>query len=475
MLRLVTRTARITLIALLLSLPILFVAVRTSHAEVNDDYALKISLENQLERKLKQVIMEITGTDRVVIFVNAELSSARGDSSSVLEKKKTNALVLPGVPQKKEFGTGQSEMLFGAGSSKYRVNKIVLSIWIDKSVPGSIVDLIQDIAKNVIGYSQTRGDQIDIKKVDFESKGFFRTLFAFPNFLWLVLTIVGGFALVAVGMFFMDPLKKVVPALKEIDWNTIHGTGGSTTSTVERTYEREIVGGGAVAGTEKALPAQDASLPFSYVRERDIPSLAFLLKDRPAQDIAIVANYLDPALATRLLERFPKDRQVEVALLLSKEEIGTDKVPSLEDLVKNRLNYVVGGENKLLTILDMANEDVRDSIVKNLESKDAATATRLKQRIKSLETIIRDLPAHGIQVLYRNIDATLFAQVLKSTPDEIQQKVISSLSTGAAERLKEEMQLSRALSAARLKRERQNLMVLVRRLITEGLVEVENS
>ena len=61
---------------------------QASVAEVNDDYALKISLENQLERKLKQVIMEITGTDRVVIFVNTELISARGDSDKLLEKRK---------------------------------------------------------------------------------------------------------------------------------------------------------------------------------------------------------------------------------------------------------------------------------------------------------------------------------------------------------------------------------------------------
>jgi flagellar motor switch protein FliG len=134
-----------------------------------------------------------------------------------------------------------------------------------------------------------------------------------------------------------------------------------------------------------------------------------------------------------------------------------------------------GGENKLLTLLDMTNEDVRDKVVKTIEAKDAQTATRLKQRIKSLETIIRELPAQGIQVLYRNLDATLFAQVLKSSPDDLQQKVLTALSAGAAERLKEEMNLSRPLSSIRLKREKQNLMVLVRRLIAEGLVEVENS
>jgi hypothetical protein len=462
----------------LVSLTFLAVAPHRSFAEVNDDYALKISLENQLERKLKQVIMEITGTDRVVIFVNTELTSARGDSDKLLEKRKGNALVLPGVPEKKEIGTGQSQMVLGAGTSKYKVNKITLSIWIDNSVPGSIIELIQDIAKNVIGYNQNRGDSINVKKVDFESKGFFNSLFALPNLFWLILTLVGGFMLVTVGLFFMDPLKKVVPALKNIDWGLIRGTGESNTVERTMTYEREVLSGRPSASGNEPVALtgdKDAALPFSFIRERDIPSLAFLLKDKTAQDIAIAINYLDPAIGMRLLDQFPKEKQVEVALILGREEINMEKVNALEEMVKSRLTYVVGGENKLLALLDMTNEDVRDKIVKTLETKDAQTATRLKSRIKSLESIIRDLPAIGVQTLYRNIDATLFAQILKASPEDIQQKVVTSLSAGAAERLKEEMELSRPLSGVRLRREKQNLMVLVRRLISEGLVEVENN
>ena len=472
------RTITRILFSLFLATLAVHVVVPVSHAEVNDDYALKISLENQLERKLKQVIQEITGTDKVVIFVNAELVSARGGSDQVLEKKKGNALVLPGVPEKKEFGSGQSEMLFGAGSSKYKVNKIVLSIWIDNSVPGSIVELIQDMAKNVMGFSQTRGDQINVKKVDFESKGFFRTLFALPNFLWLILTLVGGFMMVMIGMFLMDPLKKVVPALKEIDWSMIRGEGAAAqTVNVEHTstYEREVMAGSAAAATATVAAQQEEGLPFSFVRERDLSGLAFLLKDKAAQDIAIVTNYLDPVLAMRFLELFPKEKQVEAALALGKEEINADKVTALEELVKSKLTYVVGGENKLVTLLDMTNEDVREKVVKMLEAKDAPTAARLKQRIKSLENIIRGLPVQGIQTLTRNVEAAVFAQILKASSEDIQQKVLSSLSAGAAERLKQEMEFSRPLSATRLRREKQNLMVVVRRLIHEGLVEVENN
>ena len=461
----------------LLSL-LLFTAVTPATAEVNEDYALKISLENQLERKLKQVIMEITGTDRVVIFVNAELVSRGGAGDRGRIEKKADALVLPGVPAKKEFGTGSAEIMLPGAAGKFSVNKIVLSIWIDESVPSSIVELIQDIAKNVIGFNQGRGDAINIKRVDFESKGFsWSSLFLPPNIFLLILSILGGFMLYTVGMFFLAPAKTIGPALKEIDWSAIRGTGGGTTVERTTTIERDVIAdrpsGGGTAAAAAGTP--EAGLPFSFVRERDIPSVAFLLKERPAQDVAIVANYLDPALATRFLELFPKERQVEVALILGREEIGADKVPALEDQVRSKLTFVVGGENKLLPLLDMASEELRDTVVRTLEAKDAPAAARLKSRIKSFETIIRDLPPAGIQTLSRNVNAALFAQVLKSSPEDIQQKVITALSAGAAERLKEEMSLSRPLSAARLKRERQGLMAVMRRLINEGLVEVENS
>jgi len=465
-----------TTVLLLLAASMVLAGAPQAGAEVNEDYALKISLESQLEKKLKQVIIEITGTDKVVLFINAELVSKGGGDRGRIEKK-SDALVLPGVPAKKEFGGSQSsELLLPGAAGKFSVSKIIVSIWIDKSVPESIIELIKDISKNVIGFNQNRGDLIDVKKVDFEGKGFFSSLFAPPNLFWLILSLLGGFMLLTTGLFFLDPLKKVVPALKEIDWNVIRGTGGGST-TVERTttFEREVVAGTSPGKAGMAAGEAETALPFSFVRERDIASLAFLLKDRTPQEIAIVANYLDPALAIRLFEAFPQDRQIEIALVLGKEEISMDKVVALEELVRTKLAYVVGGETKLVSLLDVTSEDVRDKVVAKIEARDAQSAARLKRRIKSIETMIQEFPAQGIQTLFRNIDVTLFAQILKTSPEDIQQKVITSLSAGAAERLKQEMDLSRPLSAARLKRERQNLMTLVRRLINEGLVEVENN
>ena len=468
------RTIHRILLGLLLATLVLHVVAPAASAEVNSDYALKIALENQLERKLKQVIMEITGTDRVVIFVNAELISKEGGSGKLLEKRKENALVLPGVPEKTEFGAGQSEMLLGAGSSKFTVNKIAVSMWIDKSVPDSIVELIKDIAKNVISFKESRGDQIFVKKVDVVAKRFYwSSLFLPPNLFWFILTITGAFLLGTLGLFFMDPLKKIMPALQSLEW--LPGRGADASKTVERitTLEREE-SAPLPSAAEPGTDAQDAVPPFSFLRERDIPSMAFLLKDKPPQDVAIVVNYLDPTLSMRLMELFPTEKQVEVALLLGREEVtNTEKVKTLEDLIQSKRSYIIGGENKLISLLDMTNDDVRDKIVQTLEARDAQTAMRIKKRIKSLETIIQELPAQGIQILARNIDTTLFAHIVKSFPDDAQQKILASLTAGAAERLKEEIELSRPLSAVRLKREKQNLLVLVRRLIREGHIEIE--
>jgi hypothetical protein len=77
-----------------------FIIFTTSSAEVNDDYALKIS-ENQIEKA--QTVSWNYWYDRVV-FVNAELVSPVG-GRQLLEKKKA-ALTLPGprkqVPAKRD-------------------------------------------------------------------------------------------------------------------------------------------------------------------------------------------------------------------------------------------------------------------------------------------------------------------------------------------------------------------------------------
>ena len=86
-----------------------------------------------------------------------------------------------------------------------------------------------------------------------------------------------------------------------------------------------------------------------------------------------------------------------------------------------------------------------------------------------------EIPPVGIQSIYRRLDRTLFAQILKSSNEDIQNRVLESLTVGAAERLKEEMELSPPLSEKRLRKEKHKIVQIIRTLSVAGLLEEEAS
>lgn len=464
--------------AVIIFLVMIFGAASVFAADMNEDFAFKISLENHLERRLKHIITEITGSDRGVVIVNADIGAVKGSANkgTITKKKSTDALILPGVPVKKEYGTGLSEsadLLFpgAGGGGKYKVNKITLAIWLDQGVSESVVNLIGDLAKQVIGFTEDRGDSIKIQQINFSTEKFqWSSMFLPKNLFFLVLGIIGAFFFLTAAFFLKDPYKRLSPALNNLDWEHIRGNDGdgemmrSGIGTQDLSAQLE-------AESTYAKEEGDEGRPFAFIRESDLASLVFILRDRPADEVAVVANYLETESASRLIEALPVEKQAEVMVSLSSEKIDPSSVQGIEKTIREQLSYVVGGERKLVSILRMASDDVRDKVMASLEGKDQEAAGRLKSKVKGFEAMITDMPAQGIQLIYRQINPMLFAQVLKSSSDGVRKKVLDSLSAGAAERLQQEIDLSPPLSAKRLRREKLNVMMIVNRLADEGILE----
>lgn len=453
----------LTACALVLMRPVPGAAI----SETSDEYSFKIQVESHLEQHLKSVLTDIAGSDDIIVIVNAEVETDKKNKSSK-KRKKPQGLVLPGVPVKKEIGKTADEGIIISSV----VRRLEVRILVDNDIPESLTELAHDIAISVIGYDPDRGDMLTIKRIEFGNKGFkWASLFYPPHLYWLVTLIVGGFFLVAAAMFFMDPFKKLPPAMGNVNWdvilknpdNPVFGRGMAGAPTAALTARAETVAGG------------DAPLPFSFINDVHIPELAFLLSKNPAGDIAIVANYLRPDLSVMLLESFPPEIQAEVVLKLKDTaEADPEQVKALEESVKERLDYVVGGDDKLASVLNLAEGEVRDKVLQKLEEEDPQASARLRPKLKTFESMLRSMKPHALQALFRQLDATVLARVLKSSSADIQTRVLESLSEGAAELLREEMELSRPLSAVRLKKEKHSIAATVLRLASAGVIEEED-
>ncbi|MGE5894578.1 MAG: FliG C-terminal domain-containing protein [bacterium] len=475
-----------TISILLILLGMLFVlSMSSAHAQTIDDAGYRISVENYLEEKLASVLTDITGTNKIIAIVQVDVRGTRDSGRSrgrgeITTQKKEDGLILPGVPIKKEFGKSQSEVSEAqfpeALSGRYMIQRINVTLLLGKDFSEEMMNTIRDVAMQVVGYNEARGDQLDIKRVDIKRKFFWSKYLLPPNLYWLILSVLGGLFLLSAALFMRDPFQKLSSALRSFDWGAIRGGSSSAPSAGPGGETRMIITTGVSEEKQGGDPgAVVAPRPFSFITASHIRDLAFLLKDEDSKTVAIVVNYLDDNLAMKLMEYFPAERQTQIALSLTGEAMDPERVHAVEEDIRGRLNYVIGGEEKLLSVLELAPEDVRDKIFDSLERKDPQTALFLRQKIKNFDTVIRELSEQGIQTLYRQVDHSQLALVLKSSPDDLREKVIASLTAGAAELLQQEIELSRPVSPERLKREKHAIMQVIRRMIVEGTLELEGN
>lgn len=457
------------------------------------DFAYEVAVEQHLEERLTGVLEDIVGTDRAIAVVDAEVANAGLEPSALRRQREKDALALPGVPVKKKYGMEGGGPL--NGDTVNVVTRISATILLDDDVDDDMESVVTKVGREVIGFNEKRGDQLKIERVDLGS-GRFRwgSVLHPPHLYWMSLVLAGAGFLLAAAIFLLNPYKKLSGALQHVSRGESRG-GGSVAGEGSGGLEGVRSAKGAVAAApaiethsvsqaglvaaETRPPAAETSavdgetpLPFSFIDARNIGRLTSMFRDRPPHEIAVVMNYLPPELGIDMLERFPEDRQVEIALKLSESrELDPENVRVLEDDVKKRLDYLMGEEDKLLTIIDGAGEDVRDKFLEMLKGSDPELAQRIRKRVRNFETILTDIPPEGILLVYRRLDPSLFAQLLNTVPDSLREKVFSALSSGAVERLKQEMEMSRPLTAARVKREKRNVVTMIRRMIKEGLIE----
>jgi len=225
---------------------------------------------------------------------------------------------------------------------------------------------------------------------------------------------------------------------------------------------------------DKTTMESGKPMPFTFINESNLLPAAFLLKDETPENIALVTNYIGVELATRLFELLPEEKTTKAALFLSTSQVvDAAQVEKLDSQLRSRLDYVVGGGDKLASILSLTPEDMRDRMFEAIESKSEEAAAQVKSRIKTFESIMRSIKPLSIQILYRQVDPTIFARVLKSVPGDIQTKVLESLTEGASTMLREEMELSRPLSQTALRKEKLNVVMAYRRLLSAGQIEEE--
>src|SRR5262249_46155817 len=96
------------------------------------------------------------------------------------------------------------------------------------------------------------------------------------------------------------------------------------------------------------------NMPFQFIREEQLAKLPLIFREMSSAEVAIILASMPPAWASRLLITFDSATQVAVTRELTKgREVPPDVVAQVEERVREKLPYMVGGKEWIQSVFPL--------------------------------------------------------------------------------------------------------------------------
>ncbi|MFB0527606.1 MAG: FliG C-terminal domain-containing protein [bacterium] len=452
----------------------------------------KIALERTFEDRLRGLLEKILGTDRFIVIVNVEPETEATEVAreTWIQEKKSGEVVreekryvLPGVPVREKLGeekTPSPESLAPGGEMKREyekvvvlpksfVRRVVVTIIVDDKIDETLIETVRAVAAEIMGLDVARGDQLIIKRQYFSepSQTVWSTIRGSPIY-WPLFAIV--FLL-----FLLFPIRIFLRGLARI-FTTVRPRGAPGAPPAQLLGPAATIELGAPERAEEKIGEKEEekpSRPFDFINQDNLKHLLYLLKDETAETISVVISYLRPREATQVMASLPRNVKAAVTEKIARVRgLPPEVVDAMEADIKGRIDYIVGGTEQLVQIVDEADKTTREEILQSLKEKEPELAEKVRKQIVTFEDIA-NLDNLSFQIVLRLVDPGTVSLALRGTPEEFKSKIMDKLSEGAQAMLRQEMELGKPAGKQRIEEAQRKIVGVVRGLQREERITFE--
>jgi tetratricopeptide (TPR) repeat protein len=217
--------------------------------------------------------------------------------------------------------------------------------------------------------------------------------------------------------------------------------------------------------------------PFTYITEENFKRLGnlFLVRGDEPWLVAVVLSYMKPDLARATLTALPVELQAKVAIeALKLRQVTREQLMAIDADIKESVDFVVGGMERLTQLLDEADTMTRANILEYLKNEKPEVYQRVRKFILSFEDVV-SFPDRDMQVIVRELKTEAMAKALQGAAPDILNKFLTNMSTGAASLLKESIEYAQGLTPAQIEEERSKIMDVVKVLDKDGKISVRQN
>lgn len=476
---------------------VLFIGAGALIAESSWD-SERLNLETNIQKRVEEALSKIIPTGQFVLVVKVEPWAQQIDSNGK-PVDSGDGYFLPGVPERTRFDNSVNVKDLATAlkpeSSIFKrfIRQISVTLVVDQDIPEETVDKVRELTRQMVGLDPQRGDTINVQRTVFQkapvamidNSSIAQLQNSLKNY-WVVIVLTLILFCVAVFFLFMfGPLRgflnrfvQVLPTLKPQD------EGQYRMGAPDMPYMPFFPGYGALPGGQAAGAGSNfsgmlqvenpnkVSLPFSFIREDNLGNLAILLSRENPEKAAVVLGYLPSEWISRVLMRVDPSMQSEIANhLATTRQLLPEQVEDIEQDLKRRLDYMVGGPDRLVSIYESLDADSQKRMLDSLKDSRPEVMDEIRKRSLLFEDLEK-MDASSLKAILREVDLQTLVMSLHGVSEAFAKRILEHVSAGKAEIIKEELEVKKTFAGSLVADAQRKVAMVARRLRKEGHVSI---
>ncbi|MCI2526253.1 flagellar motor switch protein FliG [Listeria monocytogenes] len=329
-----------------------------------------------------------------------------------------------------------------ADSGISRREKAALIIWsLDEQIATEVVDLLPDASKQRLARELAKMKEMDGGAVEEATR----------EFLGELELLSGGIAKLD-----REHLQRLFPDMTTEELNQL------------------------IYGVEAESRIGETALDI--LREiDDVDSLFTIISDESPQTIAMIASYMKPEEASKLLALLPEEKMINTVIgIASLEQFDSEVMQNVSNLLRIKLDTMsnsslnkTDGIKNVANILNNVTRGLERTIFEHLDAEQAELSERIKEKMFMFEDIILLDNMTLQQVLAEIQDNNKIARALKNEKEELKEKILSCVSKNRRDMITEELEVLGPIRLSDVEQAQQDIANVVKNLEKDGKIVIQ--
>ncbi len=220
------------------------------------------------------------------------------------------------------------------------------------------------------------------------------------------------------------------------------------------------------------------SRPFVWSRDVNPETLAGYIQGEHPQTIAMILANLPPDIASEILMTVSDEMKGDIALRIAQlGQVSQDILRDVDDTLRQALKDMgttggkSGGVPALVDIINNVDKVSEDMIMETIEEEHEEMANEIRQMMFVFEDII-SVDDRGMREILKKVESSQLTLALKTASEDMKQKILSNLSTRAAEMLMEDLEVMGPVKLSEVEEAQQEIVNAAKELEADGTISL---